>query len=994
MSARGGAGAARPPDVERVRRTLRVLAELDRSAPQPEDGRLAVPVDWFRWLPLNALSLLAAPLYPLTSTAAAHGRRRISIGGTEVDERRFGIERSVAEQLAAVDALRPWQSSLRVGWLFFSGQVERAGRTTQVLRPLAELPVRVVRVPLGPHWLVPAGDVRVSDLVNDPSTRRSLGARVPLGGGALAGASVEVPRPLLPRLHRLGAWTRDVLEAAALPAAPLEPVELGPERLLQSPAPRVVVGLAVYAADTPDVAGGAAALTTWAGLPLEQQTAFHHLYVEPPEGDEPLVAPPGGETVDSPYPLSDPQREAVRSSRHEPVTVVSGAPGTGKSHTIAAIAGDALERGERVLVATRSEAGVDALLAILRSAPGPDPVVFGSNEHRDALGDRLADGLEPASAQQLTEASEALAAIRDHRDRLRGALRARVASWYPERPSDGAGSLPAWSRDPAVDLEVVDDLVREATAEGRGWRRERRRARAERELRELLRMGAEQPIAGLGAAVTGVRTLRLADAGHDRPDGPPTADWEELGRLEAELRRSLGRARSLEAHSEARLNRRTLPAVAALSTALRAGRAARRAELARLDDPGLTTALPLWLGTLDDIDDLLPLVPALFDLVVLDEASGIGQPSAASALLRARRAVIVGDPRQLRHTTTLTASEVDEALALHLPDLSPSAMSRLDVRRNSIFDVAAGAAPVRVLDEQHRSLPHLVQFVAERIYRGRLHLTTWTPLTERHDCIRVIRLDSHGPGPEKAGGPAEVAEVVRQVRTLVREGARSVGVISPRPEHAAALERSVLGAVDLDHIEALDLRIGSVPAFQGVERDTMIVSLGLGSSPSPAEWRVVDDPHLFTVLTTRARRHLIVCLTAPPPDRGLFADFLAQADDPPAGPALVPTGEAWVGELAEDLRLAEVPVRVGYPVGRDVIDLVIGDASRYVAVVAQPHGGGPDAHVERHLALRRLGWTVWEVPAARWADHRAELVVRMVEGLAGGPAPVETFPDS
>src|SRR5262249_12037835 len=157
-----------------------------------------------------------------------------------------------------------------------------------------------------------------------------------------------------------------------------------------------------------------------------------------------------------------------------------------------------------------------------------------------------------------------------------------------------------------------------------------------------------------------------------------------------------------------------LPAIGALATALRSGRAARRDRLRRLDRR-LARALPLWVGSLPDIDDLLPSSSGFFDLVILDEASSIDQLLAATALLRARRAVVVGDPEQLRHVSFVADTRLHEVLTAHALEAEPLIASRLDVRRNSIFALAAAVAPVVELNENFRSEPHLVEFVAKRI---------------------------------------------------------------------------------------------------------------------------------------------------------------------------------------------------------------------------------------------------------------------------------------
>jgi superfamily I DNA and/or RNA helicase len=194
-----------------------------------------------------------------------------------------------------------------------------------------------------------------------------------------------------------------------------------------------------------------------------------------------------------------------------------------------------------------------------------------------------------------------------------------------------------------------------------------------------------------------------------------------------DTRQTLGQWLERESRSSHRLNRSTLPAIAALATALRSGRAARREQLERLDDQRLTRALPLWVGTLADVDDLLPPVPGLFDLVILDEASSVDQTLAATTLLRGGRAVIAGDPRQLRQVSFVSDDEMHAAMQTHGLDADPVLAARLDVRRNSAFDLAAGACPVLVLDEHFRCNPHLVEFVARRLYDGKVEVATRSP---------------------------------------------------------------------------------------------------------------------------------------------------------------------------------------------------------------------------------------------------------------------------
>src|SRR5262249_2977402 len=148
----------------------------------------------------------------------------------------------------------------------------------------------------------------------------------------------------------------------------------------------------------------AATLASWSTHQLSTWTAFHALYTDAPDPPAAGLRADLREPTESPFLLNRSQRRAVVASRAAPVTVIRGAPGTGKAHTITAIACDALSRGARVLVAARSEATIDALIELFERAPGPQPVVFGSNERKDELAVRLADGLDVADDDDVERA--------------------------------------------------------------------------------------------------------------------------------------------------------------------------------------------------------------------------------------------------------------------------------------------------------------------------------------------------------------------------------------------------------------------------------------------------------------------------------------------------------------------------------------------------------------------------------------------------------------
>ena len=971
-------GAVEGSAHEEVRRVLRALADLSPSS-EAKGTSLVVPTEWFHWLPVYAVRLFWR-LEQMTERTPP--------------PLPIPLDRRLADELWAVDEIRPEERNLRLGFLFLAGRTTDAeGKARRILRPLVTMPVRVQRASaLTGAKLVAAGDAEVTDLISDRAVANRFEADLHFGGGAFDTLDdVAVPPALLGRLPRLHQFAEELAAAAGYPVARVVGATKGPEQLLRTATDlAVVAGAAVYVTHETGGTSRAGSLRAWAAGPLRAPTALHAVYGLTADDD---AGGAGDESdagrIRSPFRLTATQRQAVARTRHEPVTVVSGAPGTGKSHTVTAIACDALARGERVLVAAKSDATVDALLDLLERSPGPDPVVFGSNERRDALAQRLAGGqsqvvTRSAVAEARRRFEQAAARYEAQRSELVDLLGAE-ASLDGAAMEEPARVLAPALFDPDTDLAHVARVLADAVPPaGAGILRRWSAGRAAAKLRRACAAPPGASPVDLGRAVDAARSAAtrrrlLADGGLD-----PAAAWAALAAAEDEAADAHARWLAADSRSDERLNRSTLPIVAALATGLRSGRAARRELLRRLDDEALTRALPLWIGSLPDIDDLLPPIAGLFDLVILDEASSIDQPTAAPALLRGRRAVVVGDPRQLRHVSFLSDGQLERTMAAHGID-EPALAARLDVRRNSAFDVAAGAAATTVLDEHFRAAPHLVSFVFARLYGGGVSIATRSLQNEARDCVELHRLQ----GSRNADGvvEVEVRRVIRELKSRLRDAScRSVGVVSPFRAQADAIEAAVLAELGADGIEALDLRVGTVHSFQGNERELVIVSMGVGEGAPAASWRFVEDPHLFAVLATRARRQLVLLVSGTPPAHGLLADYLAQADAPPSRAEPARPLEPWATAVADHLEAAGLEVRRSYPTGRHVVDVALLDHRRTsVAVECGVHRDGPEAHVERHLALRRAGWQVLSAHRSRWEERPGELVIELARTVGASP---------
>jgi hypothetical protein len=888
------------------------------------------------------------------------------------------------QRLAKLDALHADEQLLRQGWVTLVGTIPVDGEPVRIRQPIVSRPVRIRgrsgigRLAAGLTDLVGVDDLLLSSLgefeltplVIDPARRSVLLSTMEFGRGGLQNG--EPSERFLRRFPALTTWIHTVGAELGTPAIRVLPHTSDVQALIDSPGLVAVVEHTIYLGRRVSTLSQRTTLLNWSSRADLGSTALRHVVEAAPTsaGDGSDAGFPSAAAIESPLVLSASQRDVVRRARHAPVTVVSGAPGSGKTHTVCAIAADAIAQGRSVLIATQSRYAAEVVTELLRRTPGPEPVRFGDGAGMAALIDELTDRQgHPLGTDQIHQLDMELELSRTAVNGLRSSIAADlellVGAADAARWQDALVDLTATAPllfEPDSDLDAAHAALASARrsaerAAGGGVFARWRARRGRRTLDRLTGATGRTDITRLELAVSAARSRRAAATLAARGGVALGPRWQRLVAAEEQLRAAVGRRVSASPFEPGRLDGSARQALGQLIAALRAGRGRRRELLGELRPGELTAAAPLWIGTLSEIEDVLPATAGLFDVVVLDEASQIEQTRAAPALLRGRRAVVVGDPYQLRHVSFRSDADVDDALARHgLSDRR----GLLDTRRVSAFDLAASAAPIDQLRDHFRSVPHLIEFSIRRFYRDRIDVMTRHPSNETFDAIDVVR---SAQGDELHD---EVSTTVALVRELLERGERSVGVVSPFRAQADALESALVTSFTTDEIERMSLRVGTVHAFQGGERDVVIAALGLRATDPAGRRRFAEDANLFNVMVTRARRRMVVVTSLPLDDPGLVGEYLRHGEA--ALPPVEPDGstDGWAAELAAELRRNGAVVRTQYPVGPWRLDLVVGDGDRcrYLECAVDP--AGPEAHIERHLTLMRLGWQIVDAYPSAW----------------------------
>ncbi|CAB4297605.1 unnamed protein product [Prunus armeniaca] len=243
-----------------------------------------------------------------------------------------------------------------------------------------------------------------------------------------------------------------------------------------------------------------------------------------------------------------------------------------------------------------------------------------------------------------------------------------------------------------------------------------------------------------------------------------------------------------------------------------------------------------------------------FDMVVIDEAAQASEVAVLPPLsLGAARCVLVGDPQQLPATV-----------------ISKAAGTLLYSR--SLFERFQQAkCPTMLLSVQYRMHPQIRDFPSRYFYQGRLtdsesvaNLPDETyykdPLLRPYVFFDITYgRESHRGGSVSYQNIHEARFCVRLYEHLHKSlkafgvGKISVGIITPYKLQLKCLQREFEDVLNSE--EGKDLYINTVDAFQGQERDVIIMSCVRASSHGVG---FVADIRRMNVALTRARRALWV----------------------------------------------------------------------------------------------------------------------------------------
>jgi len=295
----------------------------------------------------------------------------------------------------------------------------------------------------------------------------------------------------------------------------------------------------------------------------------------------------------------------------------------------------------------------------------------------------------------------------------------------------------------------------------------------------------------------------------------------------------------------------------------------------------LLEAFPCWCVTTYAASGSLPLKPGLFDVVIIDEASQCDIASCFPILYRAKKAVVVGDDKQLPHLSFLEKAKEQSFMSQY--GISDRYQLMWRFRTNSMFDLANyySMHPV-LLDEHFRSLPPIINYSNKEFYGGRIRVMRRNDDTKK--VLETVVVPDGKVDFDATRNLPEIEALVKRLHEIVVEDERknpehpvSIGIISPFRAQVEQLKISVAKVLSEHMMEKHQIEIGTAHTFQGDERDIILISWAYANNSFPQSLIFLQKPNLFNVAITRARYQMINFISKNPRElpEGLLRSYLS-----------------------------------------------------------------------------------------------------------------------
>lgn len=725
----------------------------------------------------------------------------------------------------------------------------------------------------------------------------------------------------------------------------------------------------------------------------------------------------------TPLALSDSQLSVIENLENNQLISVCGPPGTGKSQTIVNLVAHLIANGKTVLVASRMDKAVDVVADRLNELGAPYLALRAgrinyqkqlSFQLQDLLSNKvdLNEGAEDSIVVDVTDMKKLLKSINEAEEKAETLIK-KEQEWSElgVKISDKRKEIgnPKYikvslTKDNVKELgEVIDSLLK--NIEKSGFLAALNNYTAVNKIKKIIKIEdffvskdnlerlrdelelasficeakcVEKDIQDTGnlhVIIEQMRTLKKKQ----RKLVTDILSNKRRGSLRSLLKDQVKRQR-LFIHSKSLIERK---------------KSLQNRLLEAEDFKPLLEAFPCWCVTTYAVSGSLPLKPGLFDVAIIDEASQCDIASCFPILYRAKKAVIVGDDKQLPHLSFLEKAKEQSFMSKY--EIADRYQLMWRFRTNSMFDIANyySTSPV-LLDEHFRSLPPIIDFSNKEFYGNRIRI-----MKQDSPDIKALKLIEVPEGKvdfDATRNLPEIEAVVKCLHELIVDSERedpehpiTIGIVSPFRAQVEQLKISVAKVLSDFMIRKHQIEIGTAHTFQGDEKDIILASWAVANNSFPQSLTFLQKPNLFNVAITRARRQMInfVSRDTTTLPEGMFRDYISYIKEYERNFDLRQKPEfdeniyknSFEKEVATYLRDAGYKVHAGIDIGGVNADLVVNNKFVIECDGLEDSVKSNISNMKKQAIIERCGLMVCRFSLREWKMSKEACANRMINYL-------------
>ena len=413
-------------------------------------------------------------------------------------------------------------------------------------------------------------------------------------------------------------------------------------------------------------------------------------------------------------------------------------------------------------------------------------------------------------------------------------------------------------------------------------------------------------------------------------------------------------------------------------------------------------AVPAWIMPVSKVMDTVNPMTTRFDIVIIDEASQC-DPTAIALLFMAKKAIVVGDDKQVSPMAVgMESDAVNSLINTYIQGVIPNAhLFGLD---DSLYNIVSMSYKPLLLREHFRCVPDIIGYSNHLSYDNKIIPLREAGSTSVQPGMISYRVQGARNGKAKTNF-CEAETIVAMMMACMEQSeyeGKTFGAISLLGQDQVKLiDRLLFEHVDIAVREQRQILCGDASNFQGDERDVIFLSIvdsnqdGDGPLRMMAEGSQDSNKQRYNVAVSRARDQLWVVHSLDSScdlkTGDIRKDLLEYAEDPHAYGRLLQSIEhesesPFEKEVAIYLALRGYHLKQQYAVGAYRIDMIAIYQTNKVAIECdgeQYHGGEEKirADMERQSILERLGWRFIRIRGSEYYRDKEASMQRVVREL-------------